>query len=145
MSMKRFSVIVVVIAGLVFILRLGHRIASASEQEIELFNKGYEYVFSYKPDKAAETFRIFLKEFPKSSARDAAMFWLGKTLISMKLYSEAELTFQTIQKEFPDSPFIVFVDIEIEEIAKARSTGSVKEAKETSEPQKDIVPKEANH
>ncbi len=143
MSLKRFSLFIFVIASLVCILRPGHGIATASERETELFNKGYEYLFSYKPDKAAETFRIFLKEFPESSARDAAMFWLGKTLTSMKLYNEAELTFQTMQKEFPDSPFIVFLDIELEEIAKVRSTESVTAAKAASEPQKNIVSKEA--
>ena len=135
--MKRFALLIIVIAGIVLILRSGTGIASASERETELFNKGYEYLFSYKPDKAAETFRIFLKEFPESSARDAALFWLGKTLISMKLYGEAELTFQTIQKEFPDSPFIVFIDIEMEEIARVRSEGSSRDVSKTADAQKD--------
>ncbi|MBI5846596.1 MAG: tetratricopeptide repeat protein [Nitrospirae bacterium] len=106
MSMKRFSLLIIVLTGFVFILRPAKGMASAPELEIKLFNKGYEYLFSYKPEQAAETFRIFLKEFPESSIRDAAMFWLGKTLISTKHYSEAELTFRTIQKEFPDSPFM---------------------------------------
>ena len=140
--MKRFSLPLIVGISLVFILLSVHGIVSASERETELFNQGYEYLFSFKPDKAAETFRLFLKEFPESTARDAAMFWLSKTLISMKLYSEAELTFQAIQKEFPDSPFIVFIPIEMAEIARIRSTGSITEDKERSEPKKALVSNE---
>ncbi|MBI5632666.1 MAG: tetratricopeptide repeat protein [Nitrospirae bacterium] len=142
MSVKRYSLFIIVSTGLFFILMAGSGIASAPERETELFNRGYEYLFSYKPEKAAETFRLFLKEFPESSARDAAMFWLGKTLISMRLYSEAELIFQTIQKEFPDSPFIVFIDVEREEIARIRSVDISRKAQEPSEPLKNIPPKE---
>lgn len=132
MSVKRFCLLIIVISSLAFILMLGRGTASASDRETELFNKGYEYLFSYKPDKAAEIFRLFLEEFPDSSARDAAMFWLGKTLISTKSYSEAELMFQTIQKEFPDSPFIVFIVLEMKELAKQRSTIE-EERKKTAE------------
>ncbi|MDP2157382.1 MAG: tetratricopeptide repeat protein, partial [Nitrospirota bacterium] len=141
--MKRFSLFFIIIIGFAFLFRPGIGISSASERETELFNKGYEYLFSYKPDKAAETFRLFLKEFPESSARDAAMFWLGKTLISMKLYSEAELTFQAIQNEFPDSPFIVFIDIEMEEIARVRSAGSARDIGRKAEDQKDASSKQS--
>src|SRR4030065_1377362 len=65
----------------------------ASYQEFELFEQGYEYYLSYQPEKAAETFRIFLKEFPLSSAKDAAMFWLGKSLIQLKSFSEEKEVF----------------------------------------------------
>ncbi|MBI5075393.1 MAG: tetratricopeptide repeat protein [Nitrospirae bacterium] len=140
--MKRFPLFFMLIAGLAILSCPVTAIASASEQETELFNKGYEYLFSYKPDKAAETFRMFLKEYPESSARDAAMFWLGKTLISMKSYSEAEQTFQTIQKEFPDSPFLVFIGIEMEEIVRLRSAALNKDNREASLQQKDGNPKE---
>ena len=141
--MKRFSLLFMVIASLASLTCQGTRNASASERETELFNKGYEYLFSYKPDKAAETFRLFLKEFPESSARDAAMFWLGKTLISMRSYSEAEQTFLAIQKEFPDSPFNLFIAIEMEEIVRLRSAGMNKEDRENSLQQKDTISKEA--
>jgi len=139
--MRRLSLLVIIVSSLVFNLSPGNALASASERETELFNKGYEYLFSYKPDKAAETFRTFLKEFPDSSARDAAMFWLGKTLISMKLYNEAELTFQTIQMEFPDSPFIVFIEIEMKEIARVRSVENTGDVGKTADMQKDTSPK----
>lgn len=103
-------------------------ISAASEQETDLFNRGYEYLFSYKPDKAAETFRQFLNDFPNSSARDAAIFWLGKTLISLKSFDEASRMFETLRKEFPDSPYILFLDIESEEIARSRSSADIKPA-----------------
>ncbi|NJD57465.1 MAG: tetratricopeptide repeat protein [Nitrospirae bacterium] len=113
-------------AWLLLVLLLSHAPCSADDRETEMFNAGYEYLFSFKPDKAAETFRAFLKEFPDSSARDAAMFWLGKTLVSLKSYAEAEQTFRSIKQEFPESPFVSFIDNEMEEIAKQRSSGPVK-------------------
>lgn len=143
--MKRFSLFSIAGAGLVFFLMTGNGTASSVEQEIELFSKGYQYLFSYKPDKAADTFRIFMKEFPQSSVRDASMFWLGKTLIGLKSYNEAEMMFQTLQKEFPESPYIGFIEIELEEIAKGRSAGNVGETKKEVEFQKDIRTEETSH
>ncbi len=141
--MRRLFLFLFILIGFFVMYGPSHGIASGTERETELFNKGYEYLFSYKPDKAAETFRTFLKEFPDSSARDAAMFWLGKTLISMKLYSEAELTFQAIQKEFPDSPFIAFIEIEMKEIIRVRSAESGKDPAKAADLQKDIVSKQS--
>ncbi len=93
----------------------------ASYQEFELFEQGYEYYLSYQPERAAETFRIFLKEFPVSSAKDAAMFWLGKSLIQLKSFREAEKVFFEIKQQFPDSSFILHIDKELETISEAES------------------------
>ncbi len=93
----------------------------AADRETELFNKGYEYLFSFKPEQAAQTFRAFLKEFPDSTARDAALFWLGKTLVSLRSYDEAVVTFNTIREEFPDSPFVSFIDSELDAIHRERA------------------------
>lgn len=93
----------------------------ASYQEVELFEQGYEYYLSYQPEKAAETFKIYLKEFPLSSAKDAAMFWLGKSLIQLKSFREAEKVFSEIKQQFPDSPFIPRIDKELETISRAVS------------------------
>ena len=112
----------------------------ADDRETEMFNAGYEYLFSFKPDKAADTFRAFLREFPESSARDAAMFWLGKTLISLRSYAEAEQTFLAIKKEFPESPFLAFIDSEMVDIEKSRSSVPVKESKETAQALKSLQP-----
>lgn len=90
-------------------------------QEFELFEQGYEYYLSYQPERAAETFRIFLKEFPVSSAKDAAMFWLGKSLIQLKSFREAEKVFFEIKQQFPDSSFILHIDKELETISEAES------------------------
>ena len=46
----------------------------AAQQELDLFDRGYEFYLSYQPEKAVETFQIFLNEFPDSSAKDAALF-----------------------------------------------------------------------
>jgi uncharacterized phage infection (PIP) family protein YhgE len=90
---------------LIFALSFSAIEAEAANKESELFDKGYEYSISDQPEKAVETFNLFLKEFPESSSRDAAMYWLGKSLIQVKLYGEAKKVFSEIIKQFPESPF----------------------------------------
>jgi tetratricopeptide (TPR) repeat protein len=89
----------------------------ASYREYELFDRGYEYYLSYQPDKAAAEFRQFLTEFPSSSAKDAVMFWLGKSLMQVKSYEEAGKVFSDIKQQFPDSLFLDYVEKELDAIA----------------------------
>ncbi len=86
--------------------------AGASRREFDLFNKGYEYYLSYQPEKAAETLRAFLKEFPESSAADAALYWTGKSLLQLRAYDDARKVFSEIRRRFPESPYIKYVDKE---------------------------------
>ena len=107
-------------ACLLLFLTLSLSHVFAADREVEMFTKGYQYLFSFNPDMAAQTFREFLREFPRSSARDAAQFWLGKALIALGSYAEAEQMFLAISREFPESPFLSFIDNELAEVAKAR-------------------------
>ncbi len=93
----------------------------AACRELELFDSAYEYYLSYRPKQSAETFNIFLKEFPDSFAKDAAMFWLGKSLIYLKSFEEAKKVLSEIKLQIPDSPFIPYVNRELEAIGKSRS------------------------
>ncbi|MEW6675582.1 MAG: peptidyl-prolyl cis-trans isomerase [Nitrospirota bacterium] len=97
----------------------------ASYREFDLLDEGYEYYLSYQPVKAVETFNMFLKEFPDSSAKDAAMFWLGKSLIQIRSLREAKKVFSEIKREFPDSPFKQYVDTELELISKLETQPEV--------------------
>ena len=106
------------ISIIAFILLLGVCNIEASHREFALFDSGYKYYLSYQPEKAAEEFRIFLKEFPHSSAKDAVLFWLGKSLMQLKSPEEAENVFLEIKQQFPDSPFIVYIKKELEIIPK---------------------------
>lgn len=90
----------------------------ASYGEFDLFNRGYESYLSYQPEKAVETFETFLKEFPDSSARDAAMFWLGKSFFQLKDFPMAEKVFTEIKQKFPESPFLPYVYKEVEILGK---------------------------
>ncbi len=96
-------------------------VVHASHREFELFNKGYEFYLSYQPEKAVEEFRIFLQEFPDSSAKDAALFWLGKSLIQLKSTEEAKRIFSDMKQLFRDSPFIGYIDKELEIIRRLES------------------------
>lgn len=91
---------------------------SASYRELELFDQGYEYYLSYRPEKAVEAFTIFIGEFPRSPARDAAMFWLGKSLLQLKLPDDAKNAFRDIKSKFPKSPLTKYVDKELEKLEK---------------------------
>ena len=82
-------------------------------QEDELFEKAYEYYLSYDAEKALEYFDIFLKDFPGSSAKDAALFWKVKSLTHLKRTDEALKIFRDIKQSFPESPFIPFVEKEL--------------------------------
>jgi cell division septation protein DedD len=55
-----------------------------------------------------------IKEFPDSFAKDAVMFWLGKSLVQLKSFEEAKKVFSGIKQQFPVSPFIQYVDKELE-------------------------------
>jgi len=84
----------------------------ASFREFELFDSGYEYYLSYKPVKAVEEFKAFLKEFPNSSAKDAALYWMGKSYLQMDAFAEARDAFWKIEVQFPDSPYMDYVEKE---------------------------------
>ncbi len=90
----------------------------ASYKESELFDQGYENYLSSQPEKAVEAFRTFLKEFPDSSAKDAAMFWLGKSLIQLYSFEEAKQVFSEMKQQSPESPFIAYLDRETEDISR---------------------------
>jgi tetratricopeptide (TPR) repeat protein len=85
----------------------------AAEYELSLFDKGYQYYLSYQPQEAMETFHIFLKEFPNSSVKDAALFWLGRSLVKLQLFEAARDIFLQLKDEIPDSPFTKYVDNEL--------------------------------
>lgn len=110
----------VFIGAVLFLCVLGRPADSAEDREAELFDKGYEYLFSFKPEQAAETFRTFLREFPQSSVKDAAMFWLGKTLVHLRNFDEAGRIFAAIRKDFPESLFLTHIAAEEAEIARLK-------------------------
>jgi len=78
----------------------------ASFVESQLFDDAYDAYLSYQPEKAVDGFTRFLKEFPDSSAKDAALFWLGKSLLQTDRREEAMRTFACLCEQFPESPFI---------------------------------------
>ncbi len=88
--------------------------AHASQGEFELFDRGYEYYLAYQPEKATEAFRTFLSDYPESSAKDGAIFWLAKSLIQTGSVEEAKKVFSELKQQCPESPFIPFAEREME-------------------------------
>lgn len=110
-------------------LRVGD--SDASSREFELFDKGYEYYLAYQPEMAVDTFSMFLLEFPGSSAKDAALFWIGKSLIQVKSFDEARKVFGGLKQEFPESPLIPHVE---RELGNLGNTLSPKKTETSGEP-----------
>jgi hypothetical protein len=105
-------------SGLILLLfMLVFLVAAAGEdsagREVKLFNRGYESYLSYQPEKAVGEFTSFLKEFPDSSARDAALYWLGKSYMQMKSFGEARRVFLEIKQNFPGSPYLSHAESEL--------------------------------
>jgi len=105
-------------SGLILLLfLLVFLVAAAGEdsagREVKLFNRGYESYLSYQPGKAVGEFTSFLKEFPDSSARDAALYWLGKSYMQMKSFGEARRVFLEIKQTFPGSPYLSHAESEL--------------------------------
>lgn len=97
-------------------------VAAAGEdtpgREAGLFNRGYESYLSYKPESAVEEFSLFLREFPDSSARDAALYWLGKSYMQLKSFGEARKVFEEIRKSFKESPYVPYAESELEILSR---------------------------
>jgi hypothetical protein len=126
--------------------------AHASYREFQLFDRAYLSYLSYQPENAVKEFRLFLDEFPNSSAKDAALFWLAKSLLQIKSVEEAKKTFADIKEQFPESPFNRYVTKEIETIGNATDEhGSVKgtvDAETVQKPadeEKPVLPGEISH
>jgi hypothetical protein len=94
--------------------------ASAEQREYDLFVAAYEHYLAYKPERAVEEFSVFLREFPESSAADAALFWLGSSLMQLKRTGEAKDAFLEIKERFPDSPLIPHADKKIGELERGQ-------------------------
>ena len=92
--------------------------APAAQQEAELFEKAYEYYLSYNPEKAVETFDLFIRQFPESSALDSAMFWRAKSFVHLKKYDEAARGLQTMKERYPESAYVVYAEKELESLRK---------------------------
>lgn len=82
--------------------------------EADLFERAYRAYLSYRPESSLEQFNTFLKEYPSSSARDAALFWKAKSLMQLKRKEEAYRILFGLEKEFPESIFRIFAREEIE-------------------------------
>ncbi len=90
----------------------------ADMREAELFEKAYEYYLAFNPEKAIETFDLFLQQFPDSSALDSILFWRAKSHMQMKRVEEAAKGFRKLREVFPESSYAIFAEKELETLKK---------------------------
>jgi hypothetical protein len=136
--------VVAAVTSIIVVIFLSTTNTYASQQELDLFDRGYEFYLSYQPEKAVETFQIFLNEFPDSSVKDAALFWLGRSFVKLSLFEEAKRVFDELKQQIPDSPFMAYVDKELEMMNTAGTehktmTGITKVDSEIQVPKKDTI------
>lgn len=124
---KSFNKTTVGITAVVFaiVVLLCIQEAYPAYREAELFDLGYEQYLASRPEKAVEAFTLFLGEFPQSSAKDAAMFWMAKSLLQLGRDQEARSMFDGMMREFPGSPLKPHVMREMESLGEA---GAAKES-----------------
>ena len=109
----------------------------SASREAGLFNRGYESYLSYQPEKAVQELTAFLREFPDSSARDAALYWLGKSYMQMKSFGEARKAFSEIRQNFQESPYLSHAERELEILSRIEGDAHIGEtagAAEKNEP-----------
>lgn len=84
--------------------------------EAALFERAYGSFMSYQPEKAVEGFNAFIREYPSSSALDAAFFWKAKALAMSGRTDEARQIISSFDEKFPDSPFRRFTSSALAEM-----------------------------
>ena len=126
------------IFALVFLLAMLPALgrAATAGDEAELFERAYNLYLSYQPEKAANAFDAFIKEFPESSALDAAFFWKAKALGRTGRTDEAGRIFASFAEKFPDSPLGEFIAREREGLRQLREEPPKKEKSSDTRPEK---------
>ncbi|MCG2721053.1 MAG: hypothetical protein L6290_03410 [Thermodesulfovibrionales bacterium] len=97
----------------------------SASREAGLFNRGYESYLSYQPEKAVQELTAFLREFPDSSARDAALYWLGKSYMQLKYFGEARKAFSEIRQNFQESPYLSHAEREMEMLSRTEDDAHI--------------------
>jgi len=57
---------------------------------------------------AQGAFSSFLADYPRSTHRDKAQFWVGKSLLNQSEYSRAITAFEELRSGYPDSTYMAF-------------------------------------
>ncbi|MBI5638802.1 MAG: hypothetical protein HZA17_00095 [Nitrospirae bacterium] len=131
----------------IFLLNAGICLgAETALQEPGLFEKAFDHYLAYEPDKAAELFDRFVREFPESPAHDAALFWKAKSLLVLKRADEARTVFADLSVRFPESHFAAFSRQELETLEYApkedkkviKDDAELKSVKEKEEHDKEV-------
>lgn len=128
----RAKTFIAIATGILLLLALTTGHARASIGEMKLFDEAYSAYLSYQPRKAIESFQRFLVDFPNSSLKDAALFWLGKSFVVIEQYADARETFHRLQREIPDSPFTPYSDRELDVLdMREKSKQALRDAEKT--------------
>lgn len=116
-------VLIILILFAVFLLAAAGE--DPASREAGLFNRGYESYLSYQPEKAVQELTAFLSEFPDSSARDAALYWLGKSYMQLKSFGEARKAFSEIRQNFQESPYLSHAERELEMLGRTEGDAPI--------------------
>jgi tol-pal system protein YbgF len=74
---------------------------SLKSKDLELYDISMAYFNQGKYEEAMDSFKDFLKRYPKSDRADNAQFWVGECYMSLKQYEQAILAYQEVIKKYP--------------------------------------------
>jgi tol-pal system protein YbgF len=70
-------------------------------KDVELYDRSLALFKEGKHEEAIQSFKDFLKKYPKSDRADNALFWVGESYFALKQYEQAILTFNDVIKNYP--------------------------------------------
>ena len=76
---------------------------NTADKEQQAYQKAFELIKNREFAKALIAMRQLLKDYPKGSYADNALYWLGEIQMAQGKYVEAQADFQSVISDFPAS------------------------------------------
>lgn len=82
--------------------------APDATQDQDAYNRAKDSYDQEDYAAAEQAFAAFVEDYPRSSQRHKAQFWLGKSLLNQSEYSRAIRAFEVLRRDYPDSSYMAF-------------------------------------
>jgi hypothetical protein len=101
-------------------------ISPAYAYEMEEANAFFEGFLAYQHriySSSISKLEVWLKEYPDSSIRDLALYWLAQSYYQAGNQREAARNISLFLREYPENPLIAIVDRDLKDLAHAYENG----------------------
>jgi len=76
----------------------------ASQSEQQAYQKAFDELRELRYDKATESFRAFLKQYPDGRYAHIAQYWLGEASYTQRNFKQAIRDYTSLMQNHPNSP-----------------------------------------